>query len=144
MDETSGPDWDAVRADYEAGEMAVRAIAAMHGVSIDLINRRRVKETWRPRRIWAYRGQRRILVGKLFHLLEKQIAQLEKKLEENGDFDMADTRVLETMTKTFEKLGELQDTVNNKEARKRAARLDPELEAVREKLIRRVEALETE
>jgi hypothetical protein len=47
------------------------------------------------------------------------------------------------MTRTFEKLGELQDTQNKAETR-RTKRLDPELEAVRQKLIGRVKALETE
>lgn len=143
MTETAEPDWGRIRDEYEAGEIAVRAIAAKHGVTLDRLNHRRVREIWRPRRLWARKGQRRLVVSKLMHLLERQIAQLEKKLEGNEVFDMADTKILETMTKTFEKLGELQDTQNKAETR-RTSRLDPELEAVREKLIRRVEALETE
>lgn len=144
MDEAVEPDWAAVRIAYETGDLPVRQIAEDFGVTTDLINRRRARETWKPRRVWAYRGQRRIMIGKLFYLLEVQIAQLERKLENNGDFDMADTRVLETMTKTFEKLGELQDLANTKDEARRPGRLDPELEAVRAKLIARVEALETD
>lgn len=143
MTETGEPDWAQIRAEYEAGEVPVRDVAAAHGVTIDMINHRRVREIWRPRRLWARKGQRRVMVSKLMHLLEKQIAQLEKKLESNEVFDMADTKILDTMTRTFEKLGELQDAQNKAETR-RTSRLDPELEAVRAKLIRRVQAIETE
>lgn len=143
MTETAGPDWARIRAEYEAGEIPVRTIAAAHGTTIDMINHRRIREIWRPRRLWARKGQRRLVVSKLMHLLEKQIAQLETKLEASEVFDMADTKILETMTRTFEKLAEMQDAQNKAETR-RTGRLDPELEAVRQKLIRRVEALETE
>jgi hypothetical protein len=143
MTETAEPDWERIRVEYEAGEIPIREIAAAHSTTIDIINHRRVREIWRPRRLWARKGQRRLIVSKLMHLLEKQIAQLEKKLEGSEEFDMADTKILETMTRTFEKLGELQDTQNKAETR-RTKRLDPELEAVRQKLIGRVKALETE
>ena len=42
-------DWPAIRAAYEAGAETVRIIAALHGVSKGMIDRRRVKEDW-PRR----------------------------------------------------------------------------------------------
>ncbi|SDG37117.1 hypothetical protein [Pelagibacterium luteolum] len=143
MTETGEPDWAMVRADYEAGEISVRAIAEKHSVTLDRINHRKIKEIWRPRRLWTSRGQRRVIINKLMHLLERQIALLEAKLDTNEAFDMADTKLIETITKTYEKLTELQDVHNKAETRK-TARLDPELEAVREKLIRRVKALETE
>ena len=43
-------DWLAIRAAYEAGAETVRAIAALHGVSKNMIDRRRVKEAWPKRR----------------------------------------------------------------------------------------------
>lgn len=143
MTETGDPDWAQIRAEYEAGTTPVRTIAARHGVTLDRINKRRAQQIWRPRRLWRSRGGRRMVVSRLMHLLEKQIAQLETKLNSNEAFDMSDTKIIETMTRTFEKLEQLQDAQNKAETGK-SARLDPELEAVREKLIRRVQELETE
>lgn len=124
MTGTGRPDWARIRAEYEAGESTVREIAARHGVALDRINTKRASEVWRPRRRQAGRGQRRAMINKLMHLLERQIAQLEAKLDTNEAFDMADTKLIETMTKTFEKLAELQD-VQNKAETGTTKRLDP-------------------
>lgn len=143
MTETGEPDWARIRVEYEAGEIPVRDIAARHNTTLDKINHRRAREIWRPRRLWSSRGQRRVVVNRLMHLLERQIAQLEAKLDINEAFDMADTKIIETMTKTFEKLGELQDS-QSRAVKGKSARLDPELEAMREKLIRRVQELDVD
>ena len=42
-------DWPAIRAAYETGDERVRNIAAVHGVTASMIDRRRAKEAW-PRR----------------------------------------------------------------------------------------------
>ena len=42
-------DWLAIRAAYETGDEPVNIIAGLHGVSKDMIDRRRAKEAW-PKR----------------------------------------------------------------------------------------------
>jgi hypothetical protein len=42
-------DWLAIRAAYETGDETLRSIAGVHGVSVNMIERRRAKEAW-PRR----------------------------------------------------------------------------------------------
>ena len=49
-DSTGTIDWLAIRAAYETGAEPLRAIARLHGVSKDMIDRRRVKEGWPKRR----------------------------------------------------------------------------------------------
>lgn len=143
MTETGEPDWALIRDRYEAGEGTVREIAEAFGVGLDVINRRKALEIWRPRRMGGRKGQRRAVINRLMHLLERQIALLELKLRTSEVFDMGDTKIIETITKTFEKLDEMQDSQNKAETAS-TGRLDPELEAVRARLIERVRALDVE
>ena len=49
-DSTGTIDWLAIRAAYETGDETLRSIAGLHGVSKDMIDRRRAKEAWPKRR----------------------------------------------------------------------------------------------
>ncbi len=78
---------------------------------------------------------RSALIKRLFHLLERQIAQLETNMDDFGDKEVA---VLGSLTRNLEKLIEL-DLQEKSRSGKRTRRSD--IDALRKKLADRIEQL---
>jgi hypothetical protein len=74
-------------------------------------------------------------------LIEAQITQLERKLLEEP-MSATEMRMLESMTKALDKITALEAA--EKKVVKKRVRMDPELEAIRERLVDRISKLETE
>lgn len=133
------PDWAAVRHAYERTNQAVSEIAAEHGMSVDRLHYQRRKENWAMRSPGTGRARRHNVLGRIMLLVEAQVSALETKLEEDGQMSATDMRLLESMTKTLDKLIALQNA--HKKAAPKRVRMSPELEAVRQRLIERVQEL---
>lgn len=141
MSGTVEPDWDAVRADYEETDIPIVEVAAAHGVTLNQLNTRRRREHWTLRNPGVGRQRRQSLLARMLGLIEAQITQLEKKLAEEP-MSATEMRMLESMTKALDKITALEAA--DKKVVKKRVRMDPELEAIRERLIDRISKLETE
>jgi hypothetical protein len=141
MSGTVEPDWDAVRAEYEDSDTPLAQIAAAHGLTLNQLNTRRRKEHWVLRKPGTGRQRRQSLLARMLGLIEAQITQLERKLCEEP-MSATEMRMLESMTKALDKITALEAA--EKKVVKKRVRMDPELEAIRERLIDRISKLETE
>ncbi|MCD7059480.1 hypothetical protein [Pelagibacterium xiamenense] len=143
MTELSGPDWDAVRRDYVAGVIDVEEIAARHGITKNQIDYYRAKACWPKRRPGANRPVGLDIIRRMIRLIDIQVAALEETMRKAGSMSATEIRTLETMTKTIDRLIAMDVTESGKRARQEQ-KPDPELEAIRERLVNRIQALETE
>ncbi len=141
MSGTLQPDWDAVRADYEQSDIPLTEIASEHGLTLNQLNTRRRKDHWVLRKPGTGRQRRQSLLARLLGLIEAQITQLERKLSEEP-MSATEMRMLESMTKAIDKITALEAA--EKKIQKKRVRMDPELEAIRERLTDRISRLETE
>ena len=141
MTDRSDPDWDAVRADYEAGTVPVNAVAQKHGLSLHQLQTRRRAQGWVGRSKGIGRIRRRGLLRRMLGLIEAQITQLETKLE-SEPMSATEMRMIESMTKALDKITAL-EAAENKGSNKRV-RMDPEHEAIRDRLVQRVQALDVD
>jgi site-specific recombinase len=141
MSGTVEPDWDAVRAEYEQSDTPIVQIAAAHGLTLNQLNTRRRKERWVLRNPGTGRQRRQSLLARMLGLIEAQITQLERKLSEEP-MSATEMRMLESMTKALDKITALEAA--EKKVVKKRVRMDPELEAIRVRLIDRISKLETE
>jgi hypothetical protein len=141
MSGTVEPDWDAVRAEYEDADTPIVQIAATHGLTLNRLNTRRRKEHWVLRKPGVGRQRRQSLLARMLGLIEAQITQLERKLLEEP-MSATEMRMLESMTKALDKITALEAA--EKKVVKKRVRMDPELEAIRERLVDRISKLETE
>jgi hypothetical protein len=133
--------WIAVRADYDLGIKKLVDLLDEHHICKTELYARIKAEGWtfrtRPRkaRVSEHRLTRSLLIGRLFRLLERQIAQLETNMENPGDKEVA---VLGNLTRNLEKLIELD---LKEKGRSGKARNRADVEALRKKLADRIEEL---
>lgn len=92
------------------------------------------------------RAGRRKLLSRLMALVEGQVAQIEIKREEEPVMSADEMRLLDAMTKTLERVIALSASENKTATtpKRRVQKVDPELEAIRQRLVQRIEKLETE
>lgn len=143
MTEQTGPDWDAVRRDYVAGLLEVEEIAARHGLTKNQIDYYRAKACWPKRRPGANRPAGLDIIRRMIRLIDVQVTALEEAMAKAGSMNATEVRTLEIMTKTIDRLIAMDASESAKRARPEH-KPDPELEAVRERLATRIQALETE
>lgn len=124
-------DWAAVQLDYETNNGTLAEICQRHGVTIAQMRTRRERQGWQLRNDWNLRVAP--LITRMMRVLDGQVRELEKQMTEPVDKNVA---LLGTMTKTLEKLIELQEA---QRAQKPAQR--KEVSDIRNKLAARIEQL---
>ncbi|WMT91179.1 hypothetical protein [Pelagibacterium sp. H642] len=138
MTEAAEPDWARIRAEYEAGEVPIDDLVATHAIKRNQLNYHRRKENWTLRNpVTGKRG----LLKRMLSLIERQIARMEHKMNEEP-MSATEMRMLESMTKAIDRIGAME--VAEKKARSGRVRMDPELEAIRERLVQRIQELDVE
>jgi hypothetical protein len=93
-------DWQAVRAEYESGQGTVAAISARHHTTPKTLHNRATAGGW-LRRNTRLEIDRASIIGRMFHLLERQMMQLEENMKEIGDKEVT---VLGKLASTLERL----------------------------------------
>lgn len=131
MSPTPKPDWDAVRADYAQPQMRVAVILEKHGISQRQFYVQRQKLGWPLRNPRSGVG-RDDLVSRLFGLLERQIARLERDMPESTDKEVA---ILGNLTRNLEKLVELDKKQKDQSA---DAQSRADIDHLRQRLSRRI------
>ena len=134
MPQDTDIDWLAVRADYEARSKKVTDILQEYGIISDDLYARIECEDWR-RRTKTHAPTRHTLILKLFRILERKIEQVETTMDQPLDKEVA---ILGNLTRNLEKLIELDDVEKSRRGH-RTKRAD--IDAMREKLVRRIEQL---
>lgn len=131
--ETSVPnvDWAAVQLDYEQANGNLPDICERHRVTEAQLRYRRERHGWTMRNEWGLRISP--LINRMMRVLDGQVRQLEKQMIEPVDKNAA---LLGTMTKTLEKLIELDEAQRAKRPTKRK-----EMSDIRNKLAARIEQL---
>lgn len=144
------PDWVAIRRLYEGREMTIAEIAASYGVSTSAIQRRRRAEGWIKRSLRGESRQspvdvsaidRSRLIARLLKVVDRNLELLEMRMGLEEPSTAADrereTRAIGTLTRTIEKLTELQsdrDAVRANSAKIRSGSTLDQDEAVRLRL----------
>ena len=98
--EAAGPDWAAVRHDYEHRIGTLDEVAARHGVTRAAISWRVKRQCWRSRNT-AIGASGPALKARLLRLIERQLFHLE---EETGRMNDKDIAVMGRLAATLEKL----------------------------------------
>ncbi|MGI9422767.1 MAG: hypothetical protein ACR2PA_06210 [Hyphomicrobiaceae bacterium] len=136
-------DWNAVRVAYESEQETIRSVADRFDVAVHAINYRAKKHNWRRRRRKRDTGDtnpQRVLVQRLYRTIDRKLAQLETRMQnDNDDLTIADhereTRALGQLIRNFEKVSGLEaDQIDkakdargaNSEDEADAASIDPE------------------
>ena len=141
------PPWAEIRAAYEASPLSVAAIAEAYGITADRIWARARRDTWPRRRPGAGETarpvaveplDRRVLVGRLFRAVERQIAEIERRFDaaRPPNPEEKDARTLAALARTLELLIGLE-----KQAGRDDAEPEPDLDEFRLDLARRLESL---
>jgi hypothetical protein len=125
------PDWAAVQMDYEQSNGLLSEICVRHGISEAQLRHRRERHGWQMRNEWTLKVGP--LLNRMMRVLDGQVRQLEKAMAEPVDRNAA---LLSTMTKTLEKLIELDDAHRSKKPSQRREHSD-----LRNKLAARIEQL---
>ncbi len=134
MDEaapTPDVDWAAVQLDYEQGIGTLPEICARFGITEAQLRYRRERHGWHMRHDWTLRVVP--LINRMMRVLDGQVRALEKEMDKPVDKNAA---LLGTMTKTLEKLIELDTAQQAKRPTKRK-----EMSDIRNKLAARIEQL---
>lgn len=139
MTETGEPDWAAVRADYEAGELSVADVAHNHGTTLNRLHHRRRQDKWALRNGRSGRPRRRNLLDRLMALIENQISLLEQRTGEDV-MSATEMRMIETMTRALDRIMTLE--TSDKKITPKRVRLDAELLNIRERLAERIAQLD--
>ena len=126
-----GVDWAAVQLDYEQSNGSLADICQRFGVTEAQLRYRRERHGWTMRNEWGLRVLP--LISRMMRVLDAQVRQLEKQMTEPVDKSVA---LLGTMTKTLEKLIELDEAQRAKRPAKRK-----EMSDIRNKLVARIEQL---
>lgn len=126
-----GVDWAAVQLDYEQDEGTIPEICARYGITDAQLRHRRERHGWKLRNEWSLRVGP--LINRMMRVLDGQVRELEKQMAEPVDKNAA---LLGTMTKTLEKLVELDEGQRKKQPAKRK-----EMSDIRNKLAARIEQL---
>jgi hypothetical protein len=124
-------DWAAVQIDYEQDNGTLPEICARHGITDAQLRHRRERHGWKLRNEWTLRIAP--LISRMMRVLDGQVRTLERQMTEPVDRNAA---LLGTMTKTLEKLIELDDRQRAKQPAKRK-----EMSDIRNKLAARIEQL---
>jgi hypothetical protein len=104
--------WNEIRSAYEESALPVSVIAEAYAVRERAVYERASRESWVSRRTQAASPvverslDRSVLVGRLFHAVERQIAEIERRfidLAGNGA-DERDARTLAALARTLELL----------------------------------------
>lgn len=139
------PPWSEIRAAYEGSDLAVGAIARAYAVTSERIWRRARREAWASRRAGARPAgkptapiDRATLVARLFGAVERQIAEIEHRFDgaEPPSLEEKDARTLGALARTLELLIGLE-----KQAGRAADEPEPDIDAFRRDLARRLESL---
>ncbi|WP_127145649.1 hypothetical protein [Pelagibacterium montanilacus] len=132
---SDGVDWAAVRRAYEDTPEPTRAIAERYGITLDALAKARRAGQWMPRRAGRQTASRVQLIARLMRLLDRQVSQIEEKMGADGDGTLPDVRLLETLTRTMDRLIALDEA----ERARRPRRLSgPEAEELRTRLADRI------
>ncbi len=116
------PDWVAIRRLYEEGGTPIAEIAAAHGITASMIQKRRAVCGWpkRSRRTGSKPAKsagdtpagRRALVSRLMKVVDQNLKLMEMRMEADEPGTAADrereTRSIGALTRTLGKLTELQ------------------------------------
>lgn len=126
-------DWEAVRIDYLAESISLRAIQRKHGLTEAALR-------WGIRtRDWPHRSLRPVgrtrIITRMFRMLERQITQLEKNMTSTGDKEVT---VLGKLAGTLEKLIDIESKAG---AGKPVRKQTREMLDIRNRLIKRIEQL---
>jgi hypothetical protein len=113
---TSEIDWEAVRHDYEAGQLTVDDICTARGISVCRLYDRRARDGWQlrqPSRSWTAAGNERELAARLAAALDRKMRHYEARLRRGAGNDSVadserDARTLNLLIRLFEKLMTLQ------------------------------------
>lgn len=132
-DEASVPnvDWAAVQLDYEQANGTLTDICKRYGVTEAQLRYRRERHGWTMRNDWGLRVAP--LINRMMRVLDGQVRQMEKQMTDPVDKNAA---LLGTMTKTLEKLIELDEAQRAKRPAQRK-----EMSDIRNKLVTRIEQL---
>ncbi len=124
--------WDAVEADYLGGEK-LTDVYERHGVTKGEFDHHRRQAGW-PLRHKAPINREK-LVGRIFWLVNHQIAKMEKIMDGGGEMDVA------VLNQLVGALGRLMRFEAGSAKGQKAPRQTAELQDIREKLVRRIEEL---
>lgn len=103
-------DWAAVQLDYEQSNGSLKAICARYDITTAQLRHRRERHGWHLRNDWGMRiGP---LINRMMRVLDGQVRALEKQM--SGPVDK-NAGLLGTMTKTLEKLIELNEGQRSKQ-----------------------------
>lgn len=135
--------WADARLRYERGEEAVDAIAADVGISSATLRRRVRHEGWlRPSEAALQPPDEEKLLSRLFRAFQRQIEDLEQRFgAEAGGVEERDARTLAVLAKTFETLAKLREGRSEEEAAIGEEGEDVDLDELRTRLARQLEAL---
>lgn len=138
-DSAEATDWAAVKADYDDRVLSVVAILKRYKISRISLERRAASENWTRRTPPRHVG-RASLISRLFKVLERQLARLEKKMVENAMADPDDKEValLGNLTRNLEKLMDLEQKEKGTSG---ARETHTDIDALRSKLAQRIEQL---
>lgn len=128
-------DWKPVQADYEIGPVTVREICEKYGVSSKTLYRVRNQQNWLPRSV---RGTRPGMILRITQLLETQLSRLERSLGGDELMDEKQMSLLTNLTRNLEKLAEMDKRERGKLEAEYSAK---ETEALRQKLLARIDEL---
>ena len=115
------PDWVAIRRLYEESTTTIAEISELNGVTPSAIRSRRRAESWKPRNKSGARAKlkrprsttgRGGLISRLLKVVDRNLKLLEMRMETDEPGTAADrereSRAIGTLTRTIEKLTELQ------------------------------------
>jgi hypothetical protein len=113
------PDWEAVRHDYEAGQLTVDEICTIHGLTMCRLYRQREREGWQlrqPTRSRTSVDSQHELAARLAAALDRKMRHYETRLRSGASSDSVadserDARTLNVLIRLFEKLMTLQSTL---------------------------------
>jgi hypothetical protein len=132
-DEDGGRDWEAVRLDYEASALTLKAIAERYGMHPSTLGAYARRLGWKPRYHTA--PQRGPIIQRMLRIVEMHVSQLEQTMTAPTDKEAA---LLGSLARTLDKLIELDNAEKGRTAKDRKA---GDLASLRAQLARRIEGL---
>jgi len=124
------PDWVAIRRLYEESTTTIAEISKLNGVTPSAIRSRRLAESWKPRKKPGARAKpkrprstmdRGGLISRLLKVVDRNLKLLEMRMETDEPGTAADrereSRAIGTLTRTIEKLTELQSEADTAPAK---------------------------
>ena len=126
------PDWEAVGRDYFNG-VKMTDIYERHRITKGQFDAHRRRAGWAVRKKAPVNRER--LVGRIFWLVNHQIATMEKQVDEGGQADAA------VLNQLVGAIGRLMRFENASGKTAKPARETAELRDIRDKLVRRIEEL---